>query len=260
MRTVDDYARLGQVSKPFYYDKLTILSGEENIRTILEKHPKLVWAVSHGPGFAPIFISMALQEVLLKNGGANRHQLMIAWKHFYKIPLFKRLIKYYSQLPEPLKGDDIIQKFSNEDYNDFIVYPEGENSIYGDGIKVEEFVSPRFLEIAITANAPVLIAAHYGSQNSASKVNLSEKQVKWIKKLSPKAVQKLAKPGDVYLPGFKSSKAPEFKLIFKLYQPELTLTSLPEDKAERQQALAKEAEKVRSIMQGLLDEVTSEAS
>ncbi|NRB40852.1 MAG: hypothetical protein HRU20_20675 [Pseudomonadales bacterium] len=260
MRTVDDYARLGQVTKTFYYDKLTVLPDEKNIREILEKHPKLVWAVSHGPGFAPVFINMALQEVLLKNGGANRHQLMIAWKHFYKIPLVKQMIQHFSQLPEPLNGDDIIQKFSSEDYNDFIVYPEGENSIYGDGKQVEEFISPRFLEIAIAANAPVLIAAHYGSQNSASKKSLSEKQVSLIKKFAPKAVQKLAKPGDVYLPGFKSSKAEEFKVIFKLYEPKLTLASLPEDKAERRKALAKEAEKVREIMQGLLNEVTGEAA
>ncbi|CAA0104704.1 Uncharacterised protein [BD1-7 clade bacterium] len=256
MRTVDNYARLGQVIKPLFYDRLTILPNEKSIRTILEKHPKLVWTVSHGPGFAPAFINTALQEVLLKNGGAERRQLMIAWKHFYKIPLLKQLIQHFSQLEQPLHGDEIIQKFSSENYNDFIVYPEGENSIYGDGTKIEEFVSPRFLEVAIAAEAPVLIAAHYGSQKSASKITLSEKQVRWIKKLSPKAIQKLAKPGDVYLPGFQYSKTPEFKVIFKLYKPKLTLTSLPAEPADRQRALAKEAEKIRKIMQGLLNEIT----
>jgi hypothetical protein len=256
MRTIDSFGLFNYLLKPMYFNKVSVYPDEKSFRDIIENNPKLVWAVSHGPGFAPAFITAAITDILLKNGGAERTQMAIAWKHFYKIPLLKQVTQLYTQLDHPPTGAEIVQLFAEKDFNDFVVYPEGENAIFGDGTKVEKFVSPRFLEVAINAGVPILVAAHYGSQNSASIVHLTEKNTKWIKKWGPNAIKKLAQPGDVYLPGFfKKSKTDEFKINITLYQPKLTKDELYDPESDKEALLAEEADVIKALMQGLLDEI-----
>lgn len=257
MRTIDSFGLVNYMLKPLYFNNVTIYPDEKTFRKILETHPKLVWAVSHGPGFSPAFIATAITDILLKNGGAKRRQMSVAWKHFYKVPVLKQITQFYTQLDHAPTGAEIIQRFTEEDYNDCIIYPEGENAIFGDGTQIENFVSPRFLEVAITAGTPILVAAHYGSQHSASKIHLSEKQSGWLQKYSPKAIKKLAQPGDIYLPGFKKSKAEDFKINMKLYQPELSYEDLYADPQKKEELLGKETDKIKAVMQQLLDDIAN---
>ena len=260
MRTVDDFARWAQIIRPYYFDKLTTFPDEKAVRNILERNPRLVLAVSHGPGFSPAFINAAIVDIFLKNGGAQRRLLSVAWRQFYKVPILKQLTAYFTQLDKPRSREQLLEMFVSDDFTDFVVFPEGENSVYGNGDTIEPFMSPRFLEIAITAKVPVLIIVHDGAQKSAKRFHITEKQSKWIGKISPKNASKLEQAGEVFLPSLVAGKLTELKVYLKLYKPKPSLKTLPENEEQRLVMLNKEAAKVRAIMQKMLNQLKCSSS
>ncbi|NRB39455.1 MAG: hypothetical protein HRU20_13460 [Pseudomonadales bacterium] len=253
MRSIEEFARWGYWLRAFTLDKLSIYPGDDAVREILENNPKLVIAMNHGTASAPSYVNPALMDVLLKNGGAKRHPVGVVWKHFYKVPGLKQAMTYLTQVDRPLSFDEFVEKFSHKDCSDFMVMPEGENCIFGDGIAIQPFMSSRFLELAIRTECPVLLAVHYGSHVNVKTRTISKKQAGWIKKVMPVAGEKVEASGMLTLPNFLGGKLPELKMAFELYQPQLTLDDLPADKDECKALLNEEAQVIRAKMQLMVD-------
>ncbi len=255
MRTFDDFSLSTQVLKQFYTKKISISPTSENLRDILNEHHKLVVALNHGPILAPGVVNVAIADTFLKNGGANRTPMGIIWKHFYKVPGIKKVVAYITQVKEAYNLDEFVEQFVSHDYNDLMVMPEGENCCFGDGIEIQPYLSPRFVEIAIKANTPILIGVHHGTHVLASPLEVSSRYNRWLKKIMPDNSYKRLKDTQlVSLPKFTGGKV-NVQWSFKLYQPTLNLTQFADNKEDRMHQLWQESDIIRKHMQKMIDDI-----
>lgn len=256
MRTIDDFALSAQLLKKLYVKRVFISPSSDSLRAIFQAHPKLVVALNHGPMLAPGVVNTVISDIFLKQGGADRVPMGIIWKHFYKVPLLKNLVAYITQVEEAFGLDDFIQQFVEKPYNDLMVMPEGENCCFGDGVNIEPFLSPRFVEIAIRAKVPVLVAVHHGTHVLANPVEVSRLTTRIFKQMMPeKNYRRFRESGLLSLPRFTAGKVPKLGWSFKLYQPQLTESELAEDKAARLEQLWQEADAIRSQMQAMVEQL-----
>jgi len=255
MRTIEDYTRWTQLVKSFYFDQLTVFPDTDTVREILTDNPKLVVVLSHGAAASPGYVNIGMFDILLKHGGADRRPMGVGWKHFYKIPVMRRFVSYVTNVDAPHDFDEFVKLFMKGEFSDLMVYPEGENCLYGNALDIQPFMSPRFLEIAIRAKVPILLVVHYGTQHAVYPLKVNHEQASWIKLLAPKTGAKLESSGLLSFPKFLAGKIPELKFSFQLYHPQLKLKDLPKNKAARWEKLNEEAEEVRGIMQGMVDEL-----
>jgi hypothetical protein len=253
MRTVEDYARWTQLVKSYYFDQITVLPDTDTVREIYRDNPKTVTVMGHGPASSPSYVHIAMFDILLKHGGSDRRPMGVGWKHFYKVPGMKQFVSYVTNVDAPHDFDEFVKLFIKEDFSDLLIYPEGENCMFGNAVDIQPFMSPRFLEIAIRAKVPILLVVHYGTQHAVYPLKVNREQARWVKYFAPKTGAKLESSGLLSFPKFLAGKIPELKFSFQLYHPQLKLKDLPKNKAARREKLNEEAEEVRGLMQDMVD-------
>lgn len=254
MRTVKDFVPWTRLLQPYYFERVSVFPDIETVRKIYQENPKLVTVLSHGAAASPPYINIALFDIMVQSGAADRSLMGVGWRQFYKVPGFGRFVRYVTQVDGPLGFDEFVELFASGDFSDFNVYPEGLNCLYGNSLDIQPFISPRFLEIAVRAGVPVLLVVHHGTQRAAfPAMKVRPGLARLIKRVSGKVGDSLETFGQVSIPNFLPVKIPELKFGFQLYHPRLNLKDLPEDKAARRAALSKEAEEVRALMQGMVD-------
>lgn len=255
MKTIDDYSLLNYFLKRFYFNQIEVFKNADNLEQILKRYPRLVCAVNHGPAPAPFAVFAGVIDNYLKLGGAERKPLTVAWRGFYEMPLVGRFIRYVTQADKSLTAEEFLQKFEREGFTDLFVMPEGANCMFGDGEQIVSFVSPRFIELAIKINVPVLVITHSGTGPLASVHTLSRREMRLMKYLPSKVYQQVRETGILSLPHFTQGHLDKVQLNFRLYQPSYTEASLSKDTAVRYQQLMREAENVREMMIEMKDEV-----
>ncbi len=254
MRSFEDFALSTQILKRLSLDNVIINECSDDLMDILRNNPKLVVALNHGPMLAPGYVNTAIADIFLKNGGAKRKPMGIIWKHFYKVPLLKNLVAYVTQVDQAYNLDEFIEQFVTREYNDLMVMPEGENCCFGDGINIEPFLSPRFVEIAVRAQVPVLLAVHHGTHVLARPIEVDKRTARWFKRVLPeKNYQRLKEAGLVSIPKLGRGKVHQLSWCFKLYHPKLAADQLADDKEARMAQLWEEANHIREIMQESVD-------
>ena len=253
MRSFQDYTLLNEIFKRFTVDKIVLNKKSDDLWSIFKNNKKLVIALNHGPMMAPGYVNTSLLDILVKNGAADRTYVAVVWKHFYSIPGLGRLFKYMTQVEKPTSLKGFLEKYNAPGVNDLLVMPEGENCSYGNGIDIEPFLSPGFIEIAIRSNTPILLGVHHGTHLLANPVEISEKQANWFKWAPKKTFDRLKEARTISMPKPVFGKLPKLEYLFKLYQPSLKATELSEDKYERLEQLEKEAVLVRGTMQAMVD-------
>jgi hypothetical protein len=253
MRTIEDYTRWTQLVKSFYFDEVTVFPDTDTVREIFRDNPKLVFVLSHGAAASPSYVNIGMFDILLKHGGADRRPMGVGWKHFYKIPVMKQFVRYITNVDAPHDFDEFVKLFTKGEFSDLMIYPEGENCLYGNALDIQPFMSPRFLEIAIRAKVPILLVVHSSTQHAVYPIKVNREQARWVKLLAPKTGAKLESSGLLSYPKFLAGKIPELKFSFQLYHPQLKLKDLPKNKAARREKLNEEAEEVRGLMQDMVD-------
>jgi len=255
MRTVEDYSLSMAFLKKACAKKVVLHESSEDIQKILSDHPKLVVAMNHGPLAGPLAGSIAMMDQYSKNDGNKRVPMIIAWRGFYHIPMVKHLIRYISQVKMPFNLDGFVKQVTDKGVTDLFVMPEGENCTYGNGLDIEPFLSPRFVELALKANTPILIAVHTGSERWSNIVPVSRKLNPLLKYLPAKSYQRLKETGQVNMAPLRLSAIPELQVSYKLYQPEMTVGDLGQERSLS--LLQKEADAIRSLMQGIVGQMTA---
>lgn len=259
MRSFQDYTLYNEMFKRFAVKKISMHPKSQDLYSIFKKYPKLVIALNHGPMMAPGYVNTSLLDLLVKNGAAERTYVAVVWKHFYRIPGLGKLVRYATQVKQPTSVEGFLELFTDPKCNDLLVMPEGENCSYGNGVDIEPFLSPRFLEIAIKADAPVLLSVHHGTHLLATPVEISEKQTKWFKWAPKKSFERIQEARLLSLPKPRRSPLPKMEFMFQLYKPSLSAKELSDNKFERLEQLQQEAEVVRAKMQEMVNILAGKA-
>ena len=257
MRTVDDYSLSMAFLKKAYTKRVSLHESSDDIQAILSEHPKLVVAMNHGPMAGPVAGSIAMMDQYSKHGGNKRVPMIIAWRGFYHIPVIKHFIRYLSQVRMPFKLDGFVKQVTDNGVTDLFVMPEGENCTFGNGLDIEPFLSPKFVELALKAGTPILIAVHTGSEQWSNIVPVSKRLNPLLKYLPKKSYQSLQQAGQLNMPPLRLSTIENLQVAYKLYQPTMTKSDLELDNSW--ELLQKESNTIRGMMQGMVDNISDQS-
>lgn len=251
MRTFSNYKTFGKALESLWLGNIQIDPQSEDLGEIFEQHDKLVVACNHGPTFGPVAGTAGFVHHINNVGGGDRVGFAVTWKQFYDIPLIRQAARYITQIKKVESAEGFADRLKNGPYNDFWVAPEGDNCNFGNGLDVQPFLSPGFVEIAIRAGVPILVAMHQGSEDWAINLNINPRVQKAIGKLPVPAryKERLQETNTFSITNLFKGKLDNFTMSFALYQPTITVEELAEDKAERREQLWKEANNIREIMQ-----------
>lgn len=253
MRNVETFYSVMRFVKKTYTNQVVLHESSENLRDILQRYPQLVVAMNHGPMAGPLAGSIAMMDQFYKSGGGQRKPIIIAWRGLYQIPFVKHVIRYLSQVRTPPNLDGFAKKLTQGGFTDLFVMPEGENCSFGNGLDIEPFLSPRFIELALRVNTPILIAVFVGSEIWSNIIPVSDQLTPVLKYLPKKTFERLQATRRVNVAPLRLQKIPKLQVSFRLYQPTLTVDDLnAEDIRVR---LQQEAEIVRETMQEMVDRI-----
>jgi hypothetical protein len=257
MRSIEDFSIANYFLKRYYTKDIEVFERSDHLEDILKKHPKLVVAINHGSAAAPAPVISGVFDNFLKSGGADRKPLLIVWRAFYKVPILKYLIKYISQVDGALSAAEFLHKFQHEGFTDLFVLPEGENCMFGDNDEITPFLSPKFIEFAVRAKAPVLVVAHEGTEKMSTPYIFEDKQLNLMRWLPQRQFNLLKNSRVLNYPHLFETDIDKVRLYYRLFHPALTEAQLSKNENIRKEQLQEEANKVYQLMSAMKKELFS---
>lgn len=231
---------------------------EPSLDELFSEHPRLIVALSHGTplGWLPSAAVLGLEA--LSSGGHHRIPLGVMDDFFFHLPMVREIARWITQAEKPLSYRDLADRFRGEEEVDLVLFPEGSNCFFGLPDEIQEFRSPRFIELSVETGVPILIGVHRGSENWSATLPVPESLINKVSFL-PEAVasfleSRLRKTGLFTLPLIPRPME-RFEMRCELYRPRLALGDLSLDPAQRRQQLLSECEAVRGRMQELRKEI-----
>jgi hypothetical protein len=250
MRNLQDY-------EPFLRALHSSISQDSQIETQIPLNqmmqmPRLMVVLNHATPLSWIPAISLLAPEAASNGGGDRIPMGVVDKFFYSTPLTKPIAEYVTQSKEPLGFEELLAHFQAEERRDLVIFPEGARTFFGDLTQIQAFRSPRFVELAIRAQAPILLAIHRGSETWNLDLPLPREWGALLMPFSRFFGQGLLEAGALNLP-ILLKKIPHFRMKLHLYTPDLQAQQLSENEPERRLQLETEAQKIRSLMQAMYD-------
>jgi hypothetical protein len=182
---------------------------------------------------------------------------------FFQIPLVKALAQFFTQSERPVTFQDLCERFQSAEPFDLVLFPEGSNCFFGSPDEIQDFRSPKFVELAVRTKTPILIGAHLGSEAWAKALPVKEEVMDYLTLLPNFAYnfveKRIRKTGHFVLP-LSPKPMEHFEMICEIYHPSLKAEDLAEEASIRRAQLEAEAARIRQRMVELLDELKSEAS
>ena len=225
-----------------------------SLEEVFQEHPRLIAVLSHSTPLSWVPAACLLGHYACLAGGAERTPLGIMDRFFFRIPLIRYIAEYVTQSSKPMSFDELKESFQTMSHADAIVFPEGSNCFFGSPDVIQPFRSPRFVELSIRTNTPILLAVHHGSENWAAALKFSEQAMTVTKYMPDFLAKRINKSGIFALP-LPPRKIPYFRMLCELYEPKLKLTDLKEDSSELKLQIELESEQIRQRMAELLSQI-----
>jgi len=233
------------------------------LEAIVEKYPKLVVALSHSTPLSWLPSASLLGVKFFEAGGAERVPMGVMDSFFFDVPGIREIARYLTQSQRSLSYFELSERFETRGDFDLVLYPEGSNCFFGRPEEIQEFRSSKFVELALRTDAPILIGVHLGSENWAKTIEVPLDMMRRLN-LLPNFVfdfveKRIKKTGRFVLPLLPMPMR-KFHLRCELFVPELKLSDLSKQYAERVLQLKLEGARIRLRMQEMLAELRQEVS
>lgn len=220
--------------------------------TELMKEPRLMVVLNHGTPLSWVPPICLLTEEACAAGGDDRISRGIIDRFFYSNPITQPIAEYVTQSKHPQSFEELLEQFRSVERTDLVVFPEGAMTFFGDVHEIQPFRSPRFIEIAVRAGAPLLVAVHRGTEDWNLRLPLPLELVQTVSMFSKFFGSRLRQDAQINLP-VRLRKVPVFRMRVQRYDPELRAEALSADPAERRAQLQAEADRLRARMQEMFD-------
>lgn len=231
---------------PLLFDEI-IIRCTPPMRELMQRYPKVVHAISHAGTLGWIPAILALLRVALEEGGERRQALGIFHRGLYRFALSRWLLRTVFQSTEPPTFAKVIEVFRLGPVSDVALFPEGDNCVLGDVYEIRPFRSPKFIELAIAAQAPILVTVHRGAEEWGKDFYIPSWMLRWVRLIEPAYVRPLMKNPVLNLPT-RLTRIPKFSLRSALYFPRLSYDQLSSRPRERWFQLNEEAQRVKALM------------
>lgn len=230
--------------------------GMDELPAILERHPRLLIVMNHGPMLGPAPALTALVRVMAHNGGGSRVPFGVAWRGFYQFPGLRQLASQFTQASADLGVDDVVERLTSGPFNDCGLMPEGELCNAGNGVDVQPFRSHRFIEVAVKAEVPILLLAHVGSERLGQPVPVPSLAKGLVGRLPEHMRRAISQSGVVSVPWLLSGRIPCLGLACELVEPDISVADL--DASDSAQQVAAAGRRVRARLQRLVNQLVLE--
>lgn len=236
--------------------KETHFSSESSLAEVLEKNPRLVVAFNHASPLSWLPAIALLTAHTCARGGGNRRPMGVMDKFFFAVPGFRTIAQQLTQSDRPLAFEELVERFKTKAGTDIVLFPEGSNCFFGNPENLQPFRSPRFVELAIRTQTPILLCAHRGSENWAVTLPVPE-EVLGLIDLLPKFASdflgaRLKQTGAFALP-LLPLPMDRFEMHCELYHPTLREEELSEEDEVCREQVRAEADQVHKKLQSMLD-------
>lgn len=236
----------------------TRFRAKPSLSEIIAEHPRLIVAMSHGSPLSWLPAACLLTAHVCARGGGGRRPIGVMDRFFFHVPGLKRMAHALTQTSRSLSLFELSQCVESGECSDIVVFPEGSNCFFGRPDELQEFRSPKFVELAIQYDMPILVCVHRGSEAWARAIEVKDEVIEQLD-LLPKFVfdfleSRLRRTGLFALP-LLPKPMDCFEMRVELYTPLLSKKDLFEDPIERREQLRAEAERVRASMQRMLAEI-----
>lgn len=229
-----------------------------SLAKVLEENPKLVIAFNHASPLSWLPAVSLLCAHVTARGGGSRIPMGVMDKIFFSLPGIKKLAHQITQTERPLGFSELHDAFLKGNVTDVIVFPEGSNCFFGRPEELQPFRSPKFVELAIRARAPILVCVHRGSERWAQALPIKEEIIEKLDLLPKFAYDflesRLKRTGLFTLPLFPKPME-RFEMLCEVYQPTLKEEDLSHDLNERRAQIKSEADKIHQKMESMLAEL-----
>lgn len=218
------------------------------------KTPRMVVVLNHSTPISWIPPICLLTEKACAAGGGDRLSRGVPDKFLYTNPITRPLAEYISQSSTPQSFEELLEQFLSQERTDLVIFPEGAMTFFGDINQIQPFRSPRFIEIAIRAGAPIFLCVHRGTEEWNMRLPLPLELVRTVSVFSKFFGEKLQQDSQINLP-LNLGKVRRLRMRTKLYVPKLYASDLAGEALERRQQIAAEAEDLRAVMQEMFDDL-----
>jgi hypothetical protein len=245
-------------------DEVLVHPDSTDPRSILLEHPKLVVAANHGAAYGPLAAVAGYMTLMQELGMRERSYFGVTWRGLYRTPGVRQFARFVGQTDGVRSAAEYARLLREGPHHDFIVMPEGDNCLFGDGLRVQPFLSHGFVEVAVRAQVPILIATHQGSEAWAAHIRVGRQASgRFMDPLAraPGGVghvlrrwsHRLRETEQITVWNPLKGRLPRLNLHFQLYRPSLTLDQLADDRMERRAQLMADGEEVRARMIGAVE-------
>lgn len=216
------------------------------------RNPKLIVALNHATAVSWLPAISFLTMKAVEHGGGERLSVGVMDKFLFSNPLTLPLAEYITQSKTHRGFDELLTEMKDREQMDLVLFPEGARVFFGSIAEIQPFRSPRFIELSVRAQAPLLLAVHRGSEEWNMNLALPQEWGSLLLPFSRFFGEGLLSHGALNLP-FRLRKIPRFSMATKLYTPALYESDLSGNPSERRNQLEEEAGRVREIMQEMWD-------
>jgi hypothetical protein len=158
--------------------------------------------------------------------------------------------------------EDYVSAFKDNNLDALVVAPEGEYCLYGNGIDIQPFRSPRSIEIALKADCEIVLSVAKGFECWQKNIDVRSPLRKLLIKTLAFPPPRLFTTDEEYLEKAENfsiqlppKRVKDFYIYSKIYKPVLKAEDMSDDEDVRLKQLWIEAEMMREEMQKMIDEL-----
>jgi hypothetical protein len=243
--------------------KKTRFRSRPGLASVLAENPRLIVVFNHSTPLSWLPAISLLTAHACARGGGTRRPTGVMDRFFFSVPGLRVLAHQLTQSDHPLGFEELVATFRTSKETDIIIFPEGSNCFFGEPSVVQPFRSPRFVELAVRTNTPILLCAHRGSESWAQAVPVGDAVTSKID-LLPKVIadflgERLKETGLLTIPKIPK-QLDRFEMLCELYKPSLAEDELDKNSSRARAQIEEEAEHVRAKLESMLAEIDADHS
>ncbi len=218
------------------------------------RNQRMMIVINHSTPLSWIPVIGLLTCKSVESFGGDRKPRGIVDRWFYTNPITRRIAEYVTQSTQGLGMQELIEAFHASKQSDLVLFPEGAHAMFGDPGQIRNFRSNKFIEIAVRAQAPILICVHHGSEAWSFPVSLPAQLGLWLTPISNFFSEGIINQRPLNIP-FPKARVKKLKMKCILYKPQLSPLDLQSDEKKLAVQLENEAFLVRELMQDELEKL-----
>ncbi len=221
--------------------------SQPKLRELFSEHENLIFIANHSTPLSWLPTICLLGTEAVRNGGESRTPIGVMDKFFFQVPFLKTMSQFLTQSSVMWSFEEIKDRLISSSYMDLMLFPEGSNCFFGEPSEIQEFRSPRFVELSIMTGTPIVLVVHQGSESWAQALDIGESLLPFSQFI-PSYVQKKINETGVFTLPLVPGSIEAFKMSCVLYKSPLKPEDLSQNIDERKSQIKEEAEKVRQLM------------